>query len=111
MKVAFLDLKEQHRLLAEELRAAIDRVLDSGWFALGPEVEAFEDSFAKYLGCKYCVALNSGTAALHLSLLALGIGPGDEVITVPHTFIATVEAITAVGAKPVLVDVDPRSYT
>ena len=111
MKVCFLDLKEQHRGLAGELREAMDRVLESGWFALGPEVEAFEEEFARYLGCRYCVGLNSGTAALHLSLLALGIGPGDEVITVPFTFIATVEAITAVGAHPVFVDVDPVSCT
>ena len=111
MKVPFLDLKEQHRRLGGELRGAIDRVLESGWFVLGPEVEAFEDAFARYLGCRRLVAVNSGTAALHLSLLALGIGPGDEVITVPYTFIATAEAITAVGARPVLVDVDPVSYT
>ena len=111
MKVTFLDLKEQHRRLGGELRGAIDRVLESGWFALGPEVEAFEAAFALYLGCRYAVAVNSGTAALHLSLLALGIGPGDEVITVPYTFIATAEAITAVGARPVFVDVDPVSYT
>lgn len=111
MNIPFLELKEQHRRLDQELRAAVDRVLASGWFALGPEVEAFEDAFARYLGAKHCVGVNSGTAALHLSLLALGIGPGDEVITVPYTFIATVEAITAVGAHPVLVDVDPISYT
>lgn len=97
--------------MGDELRSAIDRVLESGWFALGPEVEAFEAAFARYLGSPNCVGVSSGTAALHLSLLALGIGPGDEVITVPHTFIATVEAITAVGARPVLVDVDPVSYT
>src|SRR5271154_1413800 len=101
MKVPFLELKEQHRRLEAELRGAMDRVLQSGWFALGPEVEAFEESFARYLGAAHCVAVNSGTAALHLSLLALGIGPGNEVITVPYTFIATVEAITAVGARPV----------
>lgn len=111
MKIPFLELKEQHRRLDAELHAAINRVLESGWFALGPEVDAFEDAFASYLGAKHCVALNSGTAALHLSLLALGIEPGDEIITVPYTFIATVEAVTAVGAHPVLVDVDPVSYT
>ena len=111
MKVPFLELKEQHRRLGPELRGAIDRVLESGWFALGPEVEAFEKSFAGYLGSPEFVAVSSGTAALHLALLALGIGPGDEVITVPYTFIATVEAITAVGARPVLVDIDPESYT
>lgn len=110
MKIPFLELKEQHRRLGAELRGAIDRVLESGWFALGPEVEKFEGAFASYLGAQHCVGVNSGTAALHLTLLALGIGPGDEVITVPYTFIATVEAITAVGARPVLVDIDPVSY-
>ncbi len=111
MKVPFLELKEQHRRLGDELQSAIGRVLESGWFALGPEVEAFEDAFAGYLGSAHVVAVNSGTAALHLALLALGVGEGDEVITVPHTFIATVEAISAVGARPVLVDVDPESFT
>ena len=111
MKVPFLELKEQHRRIREELRSAIDRVIDSGWFALGPEVEAFEAAFAQFLGAKHCVAVNNGTSALHMALLALGVGPGDEVITVPHTFIATAEAVTAVGAKPVFVDVDSTSYT
>lgn len=111
MKVPFLELKEQHRRIHEELRSAIDRVIDSGWFALGPEVEAFEAAFAQFLGAKHCVAVNNGTSALHMALLALGVGPGDEVITVPHTFIATAEAVTAVGAKPVFVDVDSTSYT
>jgi dTDP-4-amino-4,6-dideoxygalactose transaminase len=110
MNVTFLDLKEQHRRIREELRSAIDRVIESGWFALGPEVEAFEASFARYLGSSNCVAVNNGTSALHLSLLALGVGPGDEVVTVPHTFIATAEAISTVGARPVFVDVDPVSY-
>jgi dTDP-4-amino-4,6-dideoxygalactose transaminase len=111
MKIPFLELKEQHRRLGEALQTAIHRVLESGWFALGPEVEAFEKAFSSYLGSAETVGVSSGTAALHLALLALGIGPGDEVITVPHTFLATVEAITAVGARPVLVDVDPVSYT
>lgn len=110
MKVPFLELKEQHRRLGGELRGAIDRVLDSGWFAQGPEVEAFEAAFGRYLGTRNCVAVNSGTAALHLALLALGIGAGDEVVTVP-TFIASAEAISAVGATPVFVDVDPLSFT
>jgi dTDP-4-amino-4,6-dideoxygalactose transaminase len=111
MEIPFLELKEQHRRLGAELRGAINRVLDSGWFALGPEVEKFEQAFASYIGAEHCVGVNSGTAALHLALLALGIGPGDEVITVPYTFIATVEAISAVGARPVLVDIDPLSFT
>jgi dTDP-4-amino-4,6-dideoxygalactose transaminase len=80
-------------------------------FIQGAEVKAFEDAFAKYNGVRHCIAVNSGTAALHLALLGLGVGPGDEVITVTHTFIATSEAISAVGAKPVFVDVDPVTYT
>jgi len=111
MIVPFVDLKAQHRSIDGELSEAITRVLRNTSFVQGPEVKAFEDSFARYLGVGHCVAVNSGTAALHLTLLALGIGPGDEVITVPHTFIATSEAISAVGARPVFVDVDPVSYT
>jgi dTDP-4-amino-4,6-dideoxygalactose transaminase len=110
-RVPFVDLKAQHRQLSSELHQAFTRVLENASFVLGPEVEGFEKAFASYLGSQQCIALNSGTAALHLTLLALGIGPGDEVITVPHTFIATAEAISAVGARPVFVDVDPLSYT
>jgi dTDP-4-amino-4,6-dideoxygalactose transaminase len=111
MKVPFVDLGAQHRQLEVELHAAVERVFARCSFILGPEVEGFEAKFAAYLGVMNCVAVNSGTAALHLALQALGIGPGDEVITVPNTFIATAEAISAVGAKPVFVDVDPVSYT
>ncbi len=111
MNVPFVDLKTQHRQLEGELSDAVARVLQNASFILGPEVKAFEEAFARYLGSNHCVAVNSGTAALHLTLLALGIGPGDEVITVSHTFIATAEAISAVGARPVFVDVDPLSYT
>ena len=111
MKVPFVDLNAQHRLLEPELREAFERVLQRSCFILGPEVEKFEAAFACYLGVSECVAVNSGTAALHLALRALEIGPGDEVITVPNTFIATAEAISAVGARPVFVDVDPVSYT
>ena len=111
MNVPFVDLKAQHRPIDSELSEAIARVLRNTSFVQGPEVKAFEEAFASYLGVGHCVAVNSGTAALHLTLLALGIGPGDEVITVPHTFIATSEAISAVGARPVFVDVDPVSYT
>lgn len=110
MKVRFVDLGEQHREIAEELDQVFRRVLDRSSFILGPEVDQFEEAFAKYLNVPYCIAVNSGTAALHLVLLALGIGSGDEVITVPNTFIATAEAISAVGATPVFVDVDPFSY-
>jgi len=111
MKVPFVDLKSLHSELREELHEAFDRVLGQSCFVLGPEVEQFEKKFAEYVGCTHCIALNSGTAALHLVLAALGVGPGDEVITVPHTFIATAEAITAAGARPVFVDIDPVSYT
>jgi dTDP-4-amino-4,6-dideoxygalactose transaminase len=111
MKVPFVDLKALHRPIEGELSEAIARVLRNVSFVQGPEVKAFEEAFASYLGVEHCVAVNSGTAALHLTLLALGIGPGDEVITVSHTFIATSEAISAVGARPVFVDVDPVSYT
>jgi dTDP-4-amino-4,6-dideoxygalactose transaminase len=111
MKVSFVDLKEQHGELEQELNAVFKRVLSNASFVLGPEVKEFEEAFARYLGCEHCIAVNSGTAALHLGLLALGVSPGDEVITVPHTFIATAEAISAVGARPVFVDVDPVSHT
>jgi dTDP-4-amino-4,6-dideoxygalactose transaminase len=110
MKVPFVDLKALHRPIESELSEAIARVMRNVSFVQGPEVKAFEDAFASYLGVRHCVAVNSGTAALHLTLLGLGIGPGDEVITVSHTFIATSEAISAVGARPVFVDVDPVSY-
>jgi dTDP-4-amino-4,6-dideoxygalactose transaminase len=111
MKIPFVDLKALHEPIRADLSAAIDRVMRNCSFIQGAEVKAFEDAFAQYVGARHCVAVNSGTAALHLALLALGIGPGDEVITVPHTFIATSEAISAVGAHPVFVDVDPVSYT
>src|SRR4051812_24600792 len=111
MKVPFVDLKALHAPIAADLSGAIDRVMRNTSFVQGAEVKAFEDAFAKYNGIRHCVAVNSGTAALHLALLGLGIGPGDEVITVTHTFIATSEAISAVGAKPVFVDVDPVTYT
>jgi dTDP-4-amino-4,6-dideoxygalactose transaminase len=110
MKVPFVDLAGQHEEITEELHEVFTRVLERSSFVLGSEVERFEDDFAAYLKAPYCVAVNSGTAALHLTLLALGIGPGDEVITVANTFIATAEAISAVGAIPVFVDVDPFSY-
>src|SRR5215813_15134118 len=107
MKVPFVDLKSLHSEIQDELRDVFNRVLDSSSFILGPEVQHFEQEFAAYVGTKYCVAVSTGTAALHLALAALDIAPGDEVITVPHTFIATAEAISAVGAKPVFIDIDP----
>jgi dTDP-4-amino-4,6-dideoxygalactose transaminase len=110
-KVPYLDLKAQYRSIKPEIDAAIARVLDSCQFVLGPEVAAFEQEFAPYCGAAECIALNSGTSALHLALLAAGVGAGDEVITVPFTFAASVAAVLYVGAKPVLVDIDPSSFT
>jgi dTDP-4-amino-4,6-dideoxygalactose transaminase len=111
MKVPFVDLRSLHDEINDELREVFDRVLNSCAFVLGPEVQRFEEEFAAYVGTKHCVAVNTGTAALHLALAALNIGDGDQVITVPHTFIATAEAISAVGARPVFVDIDPVSFT
>ena len=109
--IRFLDLQEQYRQIKPEIDAAIFRVVDNGQFVLGPAVAAFEERFAAYCGVKYCVALNSGTSALHLALLAAGIGPGDEVITVSMTFVATTAAILYCGARPRFVDVDPDTWT
>ena len=110
-KVPYLDLKAQYQRIKPEIDTAIAKVLDSGQFVLGTEVAGFEDEFAAYCGTAECVALNSGTSALHLALLAAGVGPGDEVITVPFTFVASVAAVIYAGARPVLVDIDPRSFT
>src|SRR6204780_1939794 len=109
MKVPLLDLRSEYTELRDEVLAALDRVCQTSAFVQGEEVEAFEKEFAEYCGTKHCVALSSGTAALHLGLLALGVQPGDEVITTPNTFLATVEAITYCGAQPVLVDIDPAT--
>jgi len=109
--IPFLDLKAQYLGIKDEIAEAITRVLDSGQYVLGDEVAAFEREFAAYCGAGHGVAVNSGTSALHLALLVTGIGPGDEVITVPFTFVATVAAIQYAGARPVLVDIDPRSLT
>jgi dTDP-4-amino-4,6-dideoxygalactose transaminase len=111
IKVPSLDLKIQYQSIKPEIDAAIGRVLESGQFVLGSEVAGFEKEFAAYCGASECIALNSGTSALHLALLAAGIGPGDEVITVPFTFVASVAAVVYTGARPVLVDIDPRSFT
>jgi len=111
MNVPFNDLKIQYDALRHEIRPALEKVLESQHYILGPEVEAFEQAFAKYCGVKFAVGVNSGTMALQLALLALGAGPGDEVITVAQTFIATAEAISWVGATPVFLDVDNTTYT
>lgn len=109
--IPLVDLKAQYAAIAAQVDAAIQQVLDTTQFIMGPQVAAFEEAFAAYCGVDYCVGVGSGTAALELALRALDVGPGDEVITVAHTFIATAEAISAVGATPVFVDIDPATYT
>lgn len=110
MNIPFLDLKSQHKTIKSEIDEAIKRVINSQIFVLGSELEAFEKEFAKYLGIKYVVGVNSGTDALILSLLSLGIGKGDEVITPANSFVATTAAVVSVGAKPILVDCDRDTY-
>lgn len=109
--IPFLDLKAQYHDIKPEIDAAVLGVLESGQFVLGQEVEAFENEFATYCQAKHAIGVNSGTSALHLALLAAGIGPGDEVITVTFTFVATAAAIVYAGARPVFVDIEPRSFT
>ena len=111
MTVPFLDLKAQYASIKGEINAAIQEVLDSCAFAGGPFVEKFEKQWAAYCGVKHAIGVGNGTDALWLALRALGVGPGDEVITVPNTFIATAEAISLTGAKPVFVDVNENCYT
>jgi dTDP-4-amino-4,6-dideoxygalactose transaminase len=108
--VPLLDLKAQYEPIRAEIRAAIDRVLDGQRFILGPEVRALEEEVAGFCQCSQGVGVASGTDALHLALRALRIGPGDEVITTPFTFVATTEAIGMVGATPVFADIDPRTF-
>ncbi len=110
MDIPLVDLKAQYAAIREEIDTAVHRVMERGEFILGSEVEAFEKEMAAYLGAKYAVGVASGTEALQLALLACGIGPGDEVVTTPFTFIATAEAITQCGATPVFVDIDRRTY-
>ncbi|MGY3604073.1 MULTISPECIES: DegT/DnrJ/EryC1/StrS family aminotransferase [unclassified Bradyrhizobium] len=109
--IPFLDLKAQYKQMKPEIDAAVMRVIDGAQFVLGPEVAAFEERFASYCNVKHCLAVSSGTSALHLALLAAGVGPGDEVITVSMTFVATTAAVLYSGAKPVYVDVDPVTWT
>ena len=104
-------LSFQPPAIGEEEIEAVSETLRSGWLTTGPRTAELERRFAEYVGARHCLAVASGTAALHLSLLALGVGPGDEVITVPFTFLATVSAIDYTGARPVFVDVDPRTLT
>jgi dTDP-4-amino-4,6-dideoxygalactose transaminase len=109
--IPFVDLKAQYRSLKTDVDAAIARVLETTAFALGPEVAAFETEFAAFCEAEHAIGVNTGTSALHLALIACGVGAGDEVITVAHTFAATAAAIHYTGAEPVYVDIDPRSFT
>ncbi|TKJ33558.1 MAG: erythromycin biosynthesis sensory transduction protein eryC1 [Planctomycetes bacterium B3_Pla] len=110
MRVPFLDLKIQYESIRDEIAEALQQVLDNTAFAGGPFVEEFEKDFASFCQCEFAIGVGSGTTALWMALSGLGIGEGDEVITTPNTFIATVEAISFCGAKPVFVDVDERTY-
>jgi len=109
--IPFVDLKGQYATIKDEINVAIQGVLESCQFTLGNEVAAFEQEFAAYCHVKQAIGVNTGTSALHLALLAANVGPGDEVITVSFTFVATVAAIYYTGATPVFVDIDPRSFT
>ncbi len=110
MNIPLVDLRAQYDSIKPEIDDAIRRAVESFHFILGPEASAFEEEFARYVNARGAVAVGSGTAALHLALLACGVGAGDEVITTPHTFIATAEAISHTGARPVFVDIDPVTY-
>lgn len=110
MAIPLVDLKAQYHTIKADIDAAVSRVLENASFILGEEVESFERAFAAYNGTRYAVGVDSGTAALQLALMACDIGPGDEVITTPMTFIATAAAVSHVGATPVFVDIDPRTY-
>ncbi|MCU9530423.1 DegT/DnrJ/EryC1/StrS family aminotransferase [Pseudomonas mosselii] len=108
--IEFIDLKTQQSLLREKIDAGISRVLAHGQYILGPEVAELEDKLAAFVGAKHCISVANGTDALQIAQMALGIGPGDEVITPGFTYIATAETVALLGAKPVYVDVDPRTY-
>lgn len=109
--VQFVDLRAQHDSIRKELFETITQIIDTSSFIMGQAIKDFEPKFAEFCGAKHAIGVSSGTSALHLALWALGIGPGDEVITIPHTFIATAEAISMRGAKVVFVDIDPATYT
>jgi dTDP-3-amino-3,4,6-trideoxy-alpha-D-glucose transaminase len=108
--IPFIDLRAAHEEIGAELNAAVSRVVESGWYLLGPELESFESEFAEYCGTRHCVGVGSGLSALELALQAAGIGPGDEVIVPAYTWVATWIAVTKTGARPVPVDVEEQTY-
>lgn len=110
MNISFVDLKRQYQSIRKEINNEIRKVLESTQYILGEEVEKFEQEFAKFCECKYCVGLDNGSSALELGMRALGIGPSDEVITPANSFIASSSSISFTGARPVLVDCDPKTY-
>lgn len=106
----FIDIKKQYQLYKTSIDAAIHQVLDQGAFIMGPQIKELEDQLAKYIGVNHCLTVSSGTDSLMIALMALGVGYGDEVITVPYSWISTAEVIALVGAKPVFVDIEPDTY-
>ena len=108
--IPFIDLKTQYEAIKPDIQERINRVLDHGQYVMGPEIFELEEKLAEYVGVKHCIAASSGTDTLLIAMMALGINPGDEVITTPFTFIATGEMIALIGAIPVFVDIDPRTY-
>jgi len=106
----FIDLKTRHQFIGDKINARIQKVMDHGQFILGPEVREVEEELAQYTGSKHCVTVSSGTDSLLIALMALGVEAGDEVITVPYTWISTAEVISLLGAKPVFVDIRPDTW-
>lgn len=108
--ISFIDLDRQYHQLKDKIDASIRRVLDHGQYILGPEVLELEERLVAYTGASYCISVGNGTDALQIALMALGVGPGDEVVTPGFSFIATVEAVALLGARPIYIDIDPRTY-